>query len=189
MWVTRSSGNAKSWPGTVIEHLVGRQGQPREAQVQAMHLTDWKGWSQDPPLPSPHLRVGSGGEGISYWRSLPTWGLPKVSSYFLWFLYLWLLYLSLFSIALAKDCATLLLASHYSITPSTFRIVHLEATFSMKKFFLMSCSSLPWHNLRSCPPVLWLVTGEKRLTPSLLQLLSGSYRAWWGLPSASSSPN
>jgi len=39
-----------------------------------MHLSDWKGWSQDPPLPRPHLRAGSGGEGISldipaYWKS------------------------------------------------------------------------------------------------------------------------
>ena len=29
-----------------------------------MHLSDRKGWSQDPPLPSPLLRVGSGGKGI-----------------------------------------------------------------------------------------------------------------------------
>jgi len=29
-------------------------------------ITEWpEGWSQDPPLPSPHLRAGSGGEGIS----------------------------------------------------------------------------------------------------------------------------
>jgi len=48
----------------VIEHLVGRQGQPRGAQVYAMYLCDWKGGSQDPPLLRPHLRVGSGGEGI-----------------------------------------------------------------------------------------------------------------------------
>jgi len=33
--------------------------------VQARHLCGWKGWSQDPPLPRPHLRVGSGGKGIS----------------------------------------------------------------------------------------------------------------------------
>ena len=25
-----------------------------------MNLSDQKGWSQDPPLPRPHLRVGSG---------------------------------------------------------------------------------------------------------------------------------
>ena len=48
----------------LIEHLVGRQGQPRGAQVYAMQLSDWQGWSQDPPLPSLHLRVGSGGEGV-----------------------------------------------------------------------------------------------------------------------------
>jgi len=29
-----------------------------------MQCTLWKGWSQDPPLPRPHLRVGSGGKGI-----------------------------------------------------------------------------------------------------------------------------
>jgi len=34
-------------------------------QVQAMLLGDWKGWSQDPPLPRPHLRAGSGDKGIS----------------------------------------------------------------------------------------------------------------------------
>jgi len=48
----------------VIEHLVGRQNQPRGAQVRTTNLIDQKGWSQDLPLPSPHLRAGSGGEGI-----------------------------------------------------------------------------------------------------------------------------
>jgi len=38
-----------------MQHLVGRQGQPRGAQVHAM---------KDPPLPSPHLRAGSGDKGI-----------------------------------------------------------------------------------------------------------------------------
>jgi len=47
----------------VIEHLMGRQGQPRRAQVCAMCLSDRKGWRQDPPLPRPHLRVGSEGKG------------------------------------------------------------------------------------------------------------------------------
>jgi len=59
------SRNAKSQPEAVIEHLVGRLGQPRGAQVYAMLLSDWTGWSQDPPLPWSHLRVGSGGEVIS----------------------------------------------------------------------------------------------------------------------------
>ena len=53
-----------SWLELVIELLVGRQDQPRGAQVHAMHLSDQKGWSQDPPLPRPHLRVGSGGKSI-----------------------------------------------------------------------------------------------------------------------------
>ena len=54
-------GNAKSQLDAVMEHLVGRQGQPRGAQVYAMCLSDG---SQDPPLPRSHLRVGSGGEGV-----------------------------------------------------------------------------------------------------------------------------
>jgi len=52
----------------VIEHLVGRQGQTRGAQLHTIHLSDWKGWSQDPPLPRPHLRVANGGylAGVLY---------------------------------------------------------------------------------------------------------------------------
>jgi len=37
---------------------------PGELRVHAVQLRDWKGWSQDPPLPRPHLRVGRGGEGF-----------------------------------------------------------------------------------------------------------------------------
>ena len=48
----------------MIEHLVGGQSQSRRAQVYAVSLSDWKGWSQDPPLPRSHLRVGTGDEGI-----------------------------------------------------------------------------------------------------------------------------
>jgi len=59
------SRNAKSKPEAVIEHQVGRKGQPRGAQVHAMTLSDWNGCSQDPPLPRPHLRAGSGGKGFS----------------------------------------------------------------------------------------------------------------------------
>ena len=82
------SGNAKSFPETVIEHLAGRHGHPRGAQGQAMNLSNWKGWSQNPSLPKPHLRVGSGGKGISCWRSLPTCGISDGSSFFPSFLYL-----------------------------------------------------------------------------------------------------
>ena len=31
--------------------------------MHAMYLSDWREWSQDAPLPRPHLRVGSGGKG------------------------------------------------------------------------------------------------------------------------------
>lgn len=48
----------------MIEHLEERQGPPRGSQVKAMHLNDWKGCSQDPPFPKPHLRVGSGSKGV-----------------------------------------------------------------------------------------------------------------------------
>jgi len=64
LFIRRCSRNAESQLEAVIEHLVGRQGQPRGAQVQAMYLSDWKGWSQDSPLPRPHLRASSGGEGV-----------------------------------------------------------------------------------------------------------------------------
>ena len=43
---------------------MGRQGQLKGAQLHAMHLSDWKAWSQDPPLPRALLRVGSAGKGI-----------------------------------------------------------------------------------------------------------------------------
>ncbi|XP_052522490.1 ecotropic viral integration site 5 protein homolog isoform X2 [Tympanuchus pallidicinctus] len=58
-----------------------KAGQPGGAQLHAMHLGDWKGWSQDPVLPRPHLRAGSELEvGASCWRSLPTGGLLKVAT-------------------------------------------------------------------------------------------------------------
>jgi len=87
--VNSCSGNAESQPEAVIEHLVGRQ--PRGAQVHAVVLSDRKGWSQDPPLPRPHLRAGSGAEHIlSGDPCLPEelTGLLKVSSFFILFLLL-----------------------------------------------------------------------------------------------------
>ncbi|XP_052536285.1 mitotic spindle assembly checkpoint protein MAD1 isoform X4 [Tympanuchus pallidicinctus] len=41
-----------------------------------MQLSDHKVWSQDPPLPSPHLRVGSGGKGI--FQEIPARPLKKL---------------------------------------------------------------------------------------------------------------
>jgi len=52
------------WLETVIEHLLGRQDQPSRAQTHTEDFSDWKGWSQDPPLPRPHLSIGMGGEGV-----------------------------------------------------------------------------------------------------------------------------
>ena len=33
-------------------------------QCNALHLSDWEVWNQDPPLARLHLRVGSGDKGI-----------------------------------------------------------------------------------------------------------------------------
>lgn len=63
------SRNAKSQPKAVIEDLVGREDHPKAAQVYAMYLSDEKGWSQDPPLSRPHLRVANGIKGISLQNS------------------------------------------------------------------------------------------------------------------------
>ena len=83
----------------------------------AMQLSDQKGWSQDPPLPRPHLRAGSGGEGIS--KEVRVYPRPSEGkrSFFLCF---FVHSLCLFLFAAAWDCATLLLLlyfpSHGSIT-------------------------------------------------------------------------
>ena len=174
------SENGESRPEAVIEHLVGRQGQPRGAQVHIMHLNDWNGWSQDPLLPSPHLQVGSGGEGISCWRSLPTWGLSKVSSSFPSFLHLWLLCLGSFSFAAAKDFTTLLLSwyfpSRYSIAPVIFSILiffaalqHLSPCYFNSFYhclrFLSCLNCTGWlniHTLIFC--VCTVGSGRKHLT-------------------------
>ena len=56
---------------------------------------------------------------VSWWRSLTTWGLPKVSKFSL-FLCPWLLHLGSSSFTAAKNFATLLLLlcflSHYTVT-------------------------------------------------------------------------
>ena len=57
------SGNAESGPEAVMEHLMGRRGQPRGAQVHAMNLSD-EGVEPGSIPSRPHLRAGSGGEGI-----------------------------------------------------------------------------------------------------------------------------
>ena len=86
------SRNATPWPEAVIEQLVGRQGQPRGAQVHALYLNDQKGWSRDSPLPRPHLRVGSRGDGILLEIPVYLWPLGGK----LWFVFFLFLLLPLF---------------------------------------------------------------------------------------------
>jgi len=108
---------------------VRRQGQPRGTQVHTMLLSDWKGWSQDPPLPRTHLRVGSGGEGV--WLELPTYLRPFKGKqlFFLSFLHPLLLPLGLFLFAVAKDFATLLLLLYFL---SYCSITGTQETLSLK---------------------------------------------------------
>jgi len=62
------SGNANDQVMTwIIDWVPGRKAGPTR-------LTG-RGWSQDPPLPRPHLRIGSGRKGVSCRTSLPTCGL------------------------------------------------------------------------------------------------------------------
>ena len=64
-------------------------------QCNAPHLSDRKGCSQDPPLPRPHLRVGSGGVGDPCWGSLHIWGL-------FWWVNLPSLFATLFAISVCS---------------------------------------------------------------------------------------
>jgi len=79
----RCNRNADSQLESVVEHLMGRQGQPGGAQVHAMQLSDRKGWSQDPPLPRPHLRTGSGSRGILL--EIPAYLSPSAGRQLLYF--------------------------------------------------------------------------------------------------------
>lgn len=102
------SGSAKSGREPVIEQLVGRQGEPRVAQVHAMLLKDWKGWIQDSPLPRPHSRVDSGGKGISGDPCLPFQGFLRVSRFFFFVSVPTAAALSVSSLAASYEFATLL---------------------------------------------------------------------------------
>ena len=57
----------------MIEHLLGGQGQPRGAQVYAVHLSDLKGGVEPGSIPSQaSFKGGSGDRGVSlefpvYW--------------------------------------------------------------------------------------------------------------------------
>ena len=82
-----------------------------------MQLTDQKDWSQDPPLPRPHLRVGSGGKDVLL--EIPAYVRPSKGKQFFSFVSVSMLCLCLCLFVAAEDFATLLLLyfpSHYSIT-------------------------------------------------------------------------
>jgi len=66
--------------------------------VHAMHLSDWKGWSQDPPLPRSHLRVGTGDEGI--YLEIPVYLRPSKGKQVLSFI-------SVLSAVISKQILTL----------------------------------------------------------------------------------
>ena len=112
------SGNAKWQLEVVIEHLVGRQGQAMEAQVRAMPLRDWKEWSLAPPLPRPHLRVGSGGNGVLLEISVWVWSSEGKQLLFLNFCaygcYVWVNLYLLHSVTLLLCfCAVLSIVLQY----------------------------------------------------------------------------
>ena len=115
-WPQVCSRNVKSWLELVIEHLVGRQGQPRGPQVHAVYLNDKKGWSQEPPLPRPHLRF-----------------LMK-ERFFSLFLCPWLLHLGISSFAAAWDFSTLLSLQCF---PS-----HCRVTMGQVDFWLTACYAI-----------------------------------------------
>jgi len=119
-WCSR---NAKSWSEPVIEHLVGRQGQG--AQVYAIPLHEQVGWSEDPPLPRPHLRVGSGLEDILLEIPVYVRSFRGKQIFFLCFLF-----------AVVKDFAILLLLLHF--------LLHYSITGGIKCY----CSSLAKFALR-----------------------------------------
>jgi len=75
MPIEQCSRNAESWPEPVIEHLVGRQGQPRGAQVQAMHLCDLCEGVEPGSTPPQTSFKGR------QWQSLPNGGLSKVCAF------------------------------------------------------------------------------------------------------------
>ena len=58
--------------------------------MYAVPLNDQKGWNQHPPLPRPHLRVGSGGEGILL--EVPVYLRPFKGKQILFFVFVFLVF-------------------------------------------------------------------------------------------------
>jgi len=151
--------------GTVMEHLVGRQGQPRGAQVHAMQCT-WvtrRDWARIYPFPD--LIWGLAVEvRVSCWRSLCTWCLLKVSSFFI----------SVpLAVALEQTLTCCSLGPCYSAVIAALSIVfHWQTSLvyfwggKTSKFLFMS-STIVVHRLR-IGTVLWVLQ-------SCFILLQGSH--------------
>ena len=76
--------------------------------MHATLLSDWKGWSQDPPLPRPHLRVGSDKGNL---LEIPVGPKPSGGEQLLSFLFLCLLHLSTFSCCSLGTCYSSVIAT------------------------------------------------------------------------------
>ena len=126
---------AKSWPEPVIKHLVGRQGQPWGAQVHAVFLSDWKGWSRDPLHLRPHVRVGNEDKGIAAEVSVCLW--PFKGKQILFFV----------SVSVAFEqvltCCSLGLGCHccafHPVTCVQVTLVLLQSFGRIRCFIFMSC--------------------------------------------------
>jgi len=99
------------------------EGRTSPGKLRCMQCnSDWKGWSQDAPLPRPQLRVGSTGGGTSFgdpcvFEDLT--GFLKVNSFFLLFLQLLLSQLSGSSLTAAEDLVAL---------PSCYAFYHVTGS-------------------------------------------------------------
>lgn len=92
-----------------------------------MYLSDWRRWSQNPPLSQTSFKSWQGEMRVSCWRSLCAGGLLKVSSFFPLFLCPWLLCLSKSLLAVAWNLGPLLLLcfpSYYSYLVCGGRATH-----------------------------------------------------------------
>ena len=132
-----------------------RQGQPRGAQVYVINLSDWKGCSQDPPLPRPHLRLAVEA-GVSYWRSLCVWDIPRVSRFFFSFVSVSMAAVFGLILIAAEDFATLL---SLLCSPLHFNVTDLQP---------YKCLGIRWRIMECCNHTS---LGKTALRPMAARLL------------------
>jgi len=126
--------------------------------VHAIQLSEQKGWSQDPPLPSPHLRVGSGGEDVLLEIPMYLWPSEgKISSFV--------------SVPMAVAFEYLLsyccLGPYCSIVVAVFSIVYYTCTCLFLMFCIEPCMFLALK--LSADLYLWAVKKSRvicRLSPN-----------------------